>query len=382
MRRIGTWILIIVLFLLTQNAQAGWTPAKRLTWTSGMSWDPAIAVDSSGHLHVVWADYPLENSEIYYKKSTDGGASWTSSKRFTWTSGDSQAPAIAVDPSDHLHVIWQDHTPGNYEIYYKKSVDGGATWTSNQRLTWISGVSAEPDVAVDSSGHLHIVWRDTTTGNGEIYYKQTTDGGVTWKATKRLTWTPGSSSYPAMAVDSSQHLHVVWHDNSPGNVEIYCVRSTNGGSGWSTSKRLTWTSGTSYVPRIAADSSGGVHLVWFDDDSGNYEVYYRRSPDGGATWLWNQRLSWNPGDSWDPAITVDSSDRLHVVWHDFTPGNDDIYYKKSTNGGAAWTLNQRLTWNSGASRVPVIAADPSGHLHLLWHDETPGNYEIFYKNGN
>jgi hypothetical protein len=29
---------------------------------------------------------------------------------------------IAVDPSANLHVVWSDHTPGNFEIYYRKFV--------------------------------------------------------------------------------------------------------------------------------------------------------------------------------------------------------------------------------------------------------------------
>jgi hypothetical protein len=47
-------------------------------------------------------------------------ADWTPAKRLTWTSGRSNSPAIAADSSDDLHVVWSDNTPGNFEIYYKK----------------------------------------------------------------------------------------------------------------------------------------------------------------------------------------------------------------------------------------------------------------------
>lgn len=34
---------------------------------------------------------------------------------------------------------------------------------------------------------------------------------------------------------------------------------------WGPAKRLTWTSGFSQCPSIAADSSGGIQIVWQDD---------------------------------------------------------------------------------------------------------------------
>ena len=43
--------------------------------------------------------------------------------------------------------------------------------------------------------------------------------GDTWTS-KRLTTNSGSSHYPAIAVDSS-NIYVVWHDNKPGNFQIY-----------------------------------------------------------------------------------------------------------------------------------------------------------------
>jgi hypothetical protein len=112
-----------------------WSPSQRITWNAGSSIRPDIAVGSSGQLHVVWADFTPGNLEIYYKKSTDGGYSWMPSQRITWNSGDSAEPALAVDSSGNVHVVWFDDTPGNREIFYKKSTDEGSMWMSSQRIT-------------------------------------------------------------------------------------------------------------------------------------------------------------------------------------------------------------------------------------------------------
>jgi hypothetical protein len=70
MKRMGIMILAIGLCLFAQVAQADWTVARRLTVMSGDSRTPAIAIDSSGNLHIVWHDDTPGNYEIYYKKGT------------------------------------------------------------------------------------------------------------------------------------------------------------------------------------------------------------------------------------------------------------------------------------------------------------------------
>lgn len=231
-------------------------------------------VDSSDAMHVVWQHNTSGDYEIYYKKSADGGATWSGSKRLTWTSGDSWELAITIDSSDNPHVVSYDKTPGNWEIYYAKSTDGGGSWSADKRLTWTSIDSQYPDIAVDASGYLYVAWHEYIPGNSEIYGKKSKDGGATWSTATRLTWTPGYSTFPKMVVDSSGNLHIVWDDSTPGNHEIYYKKTTDGGSTWSTTKRLSWTPGYSTLPDIAADSSGNLHVVWYDDTPGNYEIYY------------------------------------------------------------------------------------------------------------
>jgi len=67
MRRTQSIIAVIGLFLFAQAARADWTPAKRLSRTSGESLAPAMATDSANTIHVVWEDDSPGNHEIYYK---------------------------------------------------------------------------------------------------------------------------------------------------------------------------------------------------------------------------------------------------------------------------------------------------------------------------
>jgi hypothetical protein len=126
-----------------------------------------------------------------------------------------------------VHVVWFDERDGNSEIYYKRSTDAGASWGADTRLTNNSANSFSPSVSV-SGQVVHVVWSDNREGNNnEIYYKRSTDGGVSWGADTRLTNNSANSSYPSVSV-SGQVVHVVWYDERDGNSEIYYKRDPTG----------------------------------------------------------------------------------------------------------------------------------------------------------
>jgi hypothetical protein len=134
-------------------------------------------------------------------------------------------PSIALSGSV-IHVAWYDLRNGNYEIYYKRSTDGGVTWGAETRLTNDAAYSTYPSLAV-SGANVHLVWYDTRDGNSEIYYKLSTNGGVSWGTDIRLTNDPGTSLYPFIVISNSV-LHVIWADNRDGNYEIYYKRNPTG----------------------------------------------------------------------------------------------------------------------------------------------------------
>jgi hypothetical protein len=376
LRQVFVTVMVVLLLFSAVVYGDTWSANKRLTNNIGGSYSPAIAVDGS-NIYVVWYDNTPGNVEIYFKQSVDGGITWTANKRLTNNAADSMGPAITVDGSN-IYVVWYDYLPENSEIYFKRSVDGGVTWTANKQLTNNAGDSFCPAIAVDGS-KIYAFWHNFAqdADNAEIYFKRSVNGGLSWAAEKRITNNAGNSIFPAIAVDGSK-IYVVWEDNTPGNDEIYFKRSVDGGITWTANKRLTTFAGYSVSPAIAVNGSN-IYVVWCDSKTGSYEIYFKRSVNGGVTWTAEKNLSNNSGYSWYPAIAVNGLN-ICVVWYDYTPGNAEIYYKRSDDGGVTWTANKQLTNNAGSSVNPAIAVHGS-NIYVVWQDNTPGNNEIYFKKG-
>ena len=196
--------------------------------------------------------------------------------------------------------------------------------------------------------------------------------------TKNLSSNTGTSAFPAIAV-SGNNIHVVWGDSTPGNDDIlYRISLDNGGTFPNVIKNLSGNAGLSDAPRIAV-SGNNVHVVWQDDTPGNTEILYRRSLDGGATFP-NiiKNLSGNIGSSFNPAIAA-SGNNVHVVWNDDTPGNFDILYRRSLdNGGTFPNVIKNLSSNAASSEVPDIAVS-GNNVYVVWAGITAGSFDILYR---
>lgn len=389
---------IIISFSLGLSGQS-WSARKRLTWNTGNSSRPRMAVTADDQIHLVWHDYSFDKSEILYKNSTNRGDTWQALTRITWNTCYSKFCDIS-GLNYNIYIVWSDHLSSNYDLMYKRGHSTTSTWDTPKRLTWNSGDSYIPTICTyfksfESTNYIiiHVVWEDDTSGDNEIYYRKGTYtltkpiGTFGWSTQKRLTWNSGNSRRPVIAADSNNNLHVVWYDDFLGNSEIYYKRSTDEGGTWSALHRLTWTNDPSYELDMTIDSADSIHIVWYDGPYSSSSLYHKKSTNGGLNWTGPTRIMWNSPSAAGTSIAADSSNNLHVLYTDNHTGTDEIYYKKSTNGGLNWSAPKQLTWNSpGQNFNPNIIVDNSGGLHAAWDGpvyfyELPGyTHEIFYKN--
>ncbi len=377
MRKCIILFTALLITTYTNILKGQWQPDLRLTYDTASSfttYNNAWCIASYGvTVHAVWNDYRDGNLEIYYKRSLNNGFNWGSDVRLTNNSAVSMSPSVATS-SSCVYIVWQDNRDGNNEVYFKYSTDGGTTWSSDTRLTNNSLDSGEPSISV-SETTLHIVWKENRDGNYEVYYKHSTDGGISWGADTRLTNNTYSSEWASISSFGS-NVHIAWREDRDGNWEIYYKRSTDGGTSWGADTRLTNDVAASHCPSISA-SNTLINVVWYDNRDGNDEIYYKRSTNNGSNWGTDVRLTNNSGYSQCPSVSSTSTS-VNVVWQDNRDGNDEIYYKNSSDGGANWGTDIRLTNNPLNSRNPSIYMFGT-ILHVIWYDNRDGNNEIYYK---
>lgn len=115
--------------------------------------------------------------------------------------GFSDLTAIAAS-GNNVNVIWEEHVVGfQREIFYRSSTDGGVTFTDTENLSNSPGSSEGPSIAVLGS-NVHVVWKEFVGGvNSEILYIRSTDGGTVFDPIlTNISNNPTGSIAPAIAV--------------------------------------------------------------------------------------------------------------------------------------------------------------------------------------
>ncbi len=98
---------------------------------------------------------------------------------------------------------------------------------------------------------------------------------------------------------------------------VFSVQISN--AQWQSEVRLTNDPALTYNcytgARSIAASGNYVHTIFTDDREGNFEVYYKRSIDRGASFETDQRLTFDALNSHNSAIAVSGSN-VYIVWYD------------------------------------------------------------------
>ena len=379
-----------------------WGPDTRLSGDQAVGEHPAAAASGS-NVYVVWHESGPGGADIHFRRSTDAGITWGPDSKLT-ASGKSMHPSMAASGSS-VHVVWMDNRDGQTEIYTRRSTDAGATWGAETRLSALPFNSWVPSIAA-SGQNVYAAWVDLRDGNEEEYFRRSADSGATWGPETRLTHDGADSWAPSIAA-SADTVHVVWFDRRDAGVSHFDVEEKVDEAlqlvGLPIEPAPPTDPSMYYLPplmrrmeekvkKVQAAAPGWVRsggdpdrleaklkefertMNWWTN---GWEIYYKRSADGGATWGPDIRLTNAPSVSQRPSIAV-SGINLHVVWFDERDGNFEVYYKHSPDGGNSWRSDTRLTDAPGASMHPTIAARDDS-LHVVWFDERDGSTEIYYK---
>jgi len=307
--------------------------------------------------------------------------------RITYDTGTSIHPSVVAIDSIVL-IVWFDFSLdsdgyGYGKVSFVRSTDYGETWSSKVVLVDEITGAAKSDLSVfHYENSIYIVFlRNPPSGKDRIVFVKSEDYGITWSSPYEIKTALLALNYPNISA-WQDNIHVVFLDNKDSGswYEVYYMRSTDGGNSWSSATKISNVG--EYFPCTPAVAASGsyVHVVWSDESWGRfYQVYYRRSEDGGMTWDPVVRLTSDTLHSVkNPYIYVENSN-VYIFYHKY--GIGDIFYMYSNDNGENWSSEIRLTDAISLSDLPSVTGY-QGILHVLWYDTRDGNPEIYYKNNS
>ena len=130
----------------------------------------------SDYRYAAWSAGEEEDRYVLFSRSADGGKTFSSPLSL---SGNSRTPVFNPEVSsngNNVYVVWQGQSEnGNQDIFMRKSVDYGSSFSSVENLSNDPGGSGNPDVTINEN-ITHVAWEGTTPGNNYIFYSKSEDG--------------------------------------------------------------------------------------------------------------------------------------------------------------------------------------------------------------
>ena len=301
---------------ISNDGGATWSAPKALCPCKGSGqFDPIIeVVPSNGNVYAVY----MNGFNIMFTTSTDHGAHWSAAVPVYGNVSWNDKPVIAMsDNGQHVYISFNGPTGG--DPYVAQSHDSGATWTQTKlvdsnRYYFAFDADVAPNGTVyfaESSLLYGGGGNKGTVPTGQIDYHAfiSTNNGATW--TDRLVGSaqPGVPcdaagcppdfyfGHTALSVDGSNNV-VYLYDGAAtfgGLQTVVARRSTNGGATWSAPATLSAGGENAVTPAVESRGNGDVRAFYYQtSDGGNddaWNVWYRSSTDGGATWTAPLKIS-------------------------------------------------------------------------------------------
>lgn len=202
-------------------------------------------------------------------------------------------PTLLIDGRDVVHAFWLDDQNA---LFYSQTplADITVTWSTPQQ---IAESAAALSITTDGNDALHIGYirpMDTTELPAGVYYRQSVDGGATWEDAQVLFTSPylrgiarTQANITLTAVD--ENVYLAW-DNQLLDIVFFSF-SHDGGQTWAEpvvqdQRQVDDATGAPGPGLITVAAFGRqVHLVWRaahgDTRCTNYHQF---SPDNGRTW--------------------------------------------------------------------------------------------------
>ena len=319
--------------------------------------NPKVVCDKNQFIYCVWEDDRAGDWNIFFSKSANGGQIWSdniSLSNYTISQGNQRNPVITYQTGNvsNLFVAWQDERNDDGDIYFTISTDKGDTWSNETMVNSASQPDTNqwyPSIAVNSVGDIFIAWTDNSNGDWDIRFTKSSDLGKSWsKPVKINQLSPLGTDQmkPDMAIDSSNNIYIVWEDNRLGNKQIFMSKSNDQGKTFSDEVQLSKIKEFTDVKEtdIFVDEYDNIIITWLEDYNSQYNIYLTLSLDSGLSFSKIVRVNDKENvchANTNPVVISDENGYIYVGWPD-QRAEHHIYIAQSLDSGQTFPISEKI----------------------------------------
>ena len=358
---------------------------------------PSVTAGGSATLTVLTSATVEPGSYLITVTATGGGLTRKSNSRLTVLSPSrfagvpsnasrskgftSLQAGFKVDAAGTVHVVFDDDSVKvrSTEVFYVQSTDGGMTFSNSVKVSGASALATQSTLALDSAGNPYIAWTGTNpipaNGTFATLVVRSTDHGNTFSTPVIASGAARSAQSPKIAVDKNGNIVVAFVDASLTGTPVFAVRSTDGGTTFTAPARISPTGETvGNPPFVALDSNGAAYVV-YQDSAQQISTIKLAVASNGQTFGSSKIISDTQVTAFAPQIAIDRLDNVYVTFYDrfglTTPVfNREIIVTKSTDKGNTFGPQVNVSNNSGQSTFPSMIVDDQGRVSVAWEDTT------------